>query len=135
MNEYVQAAITNFILAAYYYMYVIGNYEADWYETMSESDASAIYLGIELLSYELECGRARIVEIDGKDTIVFNNDSSVYAMGLSVDAILDCLENHIGNIVDYSKRKSILDGWTQIEIDEKIRRNSELREVIKSEGI
>lgn len=134
MNECVQDAITNFILAAYYYMYVIGNYEADWYENMSENDASAIYLGIELLSYELERGCARIVEFDGKDTIVFDNDSSVYAMGLSVDAILDCLENHIGNIVDYSKRKSILDGWTQIEIDEKIRRNRELWEVFMDEG-
>lgn len=117
----------------YLYMYILSNFSEEWYENMTEVDDYLMHLGVNSLRFALDVGFAEIIEFEGEEDerVIFYKECLICALALSTDAVIDCVNNRIITINDYVKSKHVLDIWTQLEIDERLRKNDELMKSVK----
>lgn len=123
-----------YVYCAHLFLNVLCNHPDSWYEEMTEYDILTFNFGIMCLCTDLGAGNAAIFVVDEKEKVVFSDDALVYGMGLSTTAYIDCIEHEICDINSYRENFESLDIWTQLEIDEKLRKNKELLEVFNNEG-
>lgn len=123
----------DWVYCLYLYMYILSDFSEEWYENMTEVDDYLMDLGVYSLRLSLDAGFAKIIEFEGKDDerVIFYKECLICALALSTDAVIDCVNNGIITINDYVKSKHVLDIWTQLEIDERLRKNDELMQSVK----